>query len=117
MKRWLGEAMNATAVDTETYAVAAAASKSGIPWVSVLSVVDAWDYDVPTAVNRVGSGPREGGISSYLTYLSRSPLNLSALMRLGRSSKRASASLTVFMAAFMEAHSALTNEDQAAVTV
>ena len=117
MKRWLGETMNAAAVDTETHAVAAVASTAGIPWISVLSVLDAWDFNLPTIIDRVGSGPRQRGVTAYLKHLSRSPLNLSSLLQLSRSSKRATASLTIFMAAFMEALSALTIEDQSIVTV
>ncbi len=116
VKHWLGEAMNAAAVDTETHAVAAAASGAGIPWVSILSVLDTWDFDLPEIIDRVGSGPRKRGITAYLKYLSSSPLDLPPILRLGRSSKRASASLTTFMAAFMEAHSVLTDEGQAPVT-
>lgn len=113
MKRWLGEAMNAAAVDTETHAVAAAASRAGIPWVSVLSVLDAWDFDLPSINDRIGVGPRQRGLTAYLKHLLRSPKSLSQLLQLGRSSKRASASLTTFVAAFMDAYSALTDEDGA----
>ena len=113
MKHWLGESMNAAAVDTETHAVAAAASQAGIPWVSVLSVLDAWDFNLPAFVDRVDSGPRRRRATAYVNYLFRHPLNLSSLLKLGRASKRASASLTIFMAAFTEAHAALTNEDLA----
>ena len=116
MKRWLGEAMNAVAVDTETHAVAAAASSAGIPWVSALSVLDAWDFDLPTIVDRIGSGPRQRGLTAYLRHLSKSPLTLWSLVQLPRSSRRATASLTIFMAAFMKAHSTITNEDQALAT-
>ena len=117
MKRWLGEAMSAEAVDTETYAVAAAASRAGIPWVSVLSILDSLDFDLPAIIDRLGSGPRQRGVIAYLRHLSRSPSNLSSLLQLVRSSKRASASLTIFLAAFMEAHSAITNEDEAVAAV
>ena len=115
-KRWLGDAMGAVAVDTESYAVATVAGRGGIPWVVVKSVLDARDFDLPTIIDRAGSGPNQRGTTAYIRHLSRSPLSLSPLMQLGRSSKRASGSLTVFMAAFMEAHSALTNEDQVLVT-
>ena len=130
MKRWLGEEMNAAAVDTQAHAVAATASKAEIPWLSVLSVLDAWDYDLPSITDHLGSGPRPRGMSAYARYfLGRrqrgktaylrqlgqifiSPSKLPSLIRLGRSSKRASASIRVFMAAFMEAHLALKSADQ-----
>ena len=110
MKRWLGDSINATAVDTETHAVADAAGKAGVPWASVLSILDNRDFNLPTIIDRVGSGPRPRGTPAYIRHLPRSPQNLSSLIRLRRASKRASASLTTFMAAFMEAHSTLTNE-------
>ncbi len=116
MKRWLGQSINATAVDTQTHAVATVASTAGIPWVSVLSVLDAWDFNLPKIVDRTGSGPLQRGVTAYINHLSKYPLTLPSLMRLGRSSRRASASLTIFMTAFMEAYSALTNEDQTADT-
>ncbi|MDP6666092.1 MAG: hypothetical protein QF357_01690 [Dehalococcoidia bacterium] len=117
LKRWLGEAINATAVDTETHAVAEAASKAGVPWVSVYSVLDAWDFDVPKIVDRVGSGPAERGLFAYARHLSSSPSDFPALVRLSRGSTRASASLTTFMTAFMEFHSSLTIATQAPVSV
>jgi nucleoside phosphorylase len=116
MKRWLGQALNATAVDTESYAVAATANAAGISWISTLSVLDEWDFDLPKIVDRVGSGPRERGRAAYIKYLSSSPHQLPNLMRLGRSSTRASFALTTFITAFMEAHSALTGVSRASVT-
>ena len=110
MKRWLGDSINATAVDTETHAVADAAGKAGVPWVSVLSILDNRDFDLPIITDRVGSGPRPRGTPAFIRHLPTSPQNLSSLIRLGRASVRASASLMTFMAAFMEAHSTLTNE-------
>lgn len=117
MKRWLGEALHTTAVDTETHAVAAAATAAGIPWISALSVLDEWDFDIPKIIDRVGSGPRERGITAYIRYLSRSPRQLPNLIRLGRSSKRSSIALTTFVTAFMEAHAALTGASRASAAL
>jgi adenosylhomocysteine nucleosidase len=111
-KRWLGEALNATAIDTESHSIASIAAKNGIPWTVVRSVLDDRDFDAPKIIQRTGSGPNERGITAYIKHLSNAPKDLPALIRLGRSSTRASASLTTFMAAFMEAHAALSAAEQ-----
>ncbi len=111
-KSWLGEVINATAVDTESHAVAAAATDAEIPWVVVASVLDDRDFDFPTIVDRHDSGPYEKRITAYIKHVFNTPQDLPALLRLGRSSTRASSSLTTFMAAFMEAHATLTSIEQ-----
>ncbi|MEE8045553.1 MAG: hypothetical protein V3T49_01805 [Dehalococcoidia bacterium] len=111
-KKWLGEAINANAVDTEAHSIATVANGEGIPWIVVKCVLDDRDFDVPAIADRVGSGPNERGITAYIKHVSKTPQDLPALMRLGRSSTTASASLTTFMAAFMEAHAALTSVEQ-----
>jgi len=111
-KHWLGETVDATAVDTEAHAVASVASEVGVPWAAVASVLDDRDFETPKVVDRIGSGPNERGITAYIKHVSKKPLDLPALMRLGRSSTRASASLTTFMAAFMETYAALTRIEQ-----
>ncbi len=107
-KRWLGEAINATAADTEAHAIADVASKAGIPWGVVASVLDDRDFDAPAIIDRVGSGPNERGYAAYIKYVTNNPQDLPSLMRLGKASTRAGASLTTFMSGFMEAYSAIT---------
>jgi nucleoside phosphorylase len=111
-KRWLGEALNATGIDTEAHSIASLAQESGIPWAVICSVLDDRDFDAPKIIDRDGSGPNERGITAYIRHLSNSPRDLPRLMRLGRSSTSAAASLTTFMAAFMQAHTALSNVEQ-----
>jgi adenosylhomocysteine nucleosidase len=113
-KRWLGEAINATAVDTAAHSVASTANKAGIPWAIVSSVLDDRDFEAPKIVDRMGTGPNERGITAYVKHLSNKPFDLPSLMRLGRASTRATASLTTFMSAFMEARSALQQANQPA---
>jgi adenosylhomocysteine nucleosidase len=108
-KRWLGDAISATAVDTEAHAVAAAATKAGVPWAVVSAVLDDRDFNAPSIVDRLGSGPNERGMTAYIRHVSRKPLDLPALMQLGKASTRAGASLTTFMTAFMEALAAPPN--------
>lgn len=107
IKSWLGETVNTTAADTESFAVASAAHEAGVAWAVVASVLDDRDFDVPSIIDRVGAGPNERGILAYIRYVSNSPLDLPALMRLGRLSTRASTSLGAFMTAFIDARAAL----------
>lgn len=113
-KRWLGESVNATAVDTESHAVAAEATTAGIPWGIIASVLDDRDFDAPAIVDRVGYGPNERGLAAYIKHVTNNPQDLRSLMRLGKSSTQASASLTVFMSAFMNAHKAITGVEELA---
>ncbi len=115
-KRWLGEALNATAIDIKSHSIASIAAKNGIPWAVVLSVLTDRDFEAPKIIDRTGKGPNERGITAYIKHLSNAPRDLPALMRLGRSSTRAAASLTTFMAAFMEAHAAISPVEQPAET-
>jgi len=111
-KKWLGEAVNATAADTAAHAIASTASTAGIPWGVFSSVLDDQDFDSPGVVDRLGSGPGGRGNMAYIKHVSNTPQDLPALLRLGRSSNSASASLTTFMAAFVQAHTALTKAAQ-----
>jgi nucleoside phosphorylase len=110
-KKWLGEAINSNAVDTEAHSIATVANDARIPWAVVKSVLDAHDFNVPAIADRIGSGPNVRGISAYIRHVSNAPRDLPALVKLGRSSTAASAALTTFMAAFMEAHASLTNAE------
>jgi nucleoside phosphorylase len=111
-KRWLGEAISATAVDTASYAVASAATDAAIPWAVVTSVLDGRDFDSPSIVDRLGSGPNERGNMAYTKHVANHPQDLPALVRLNRAAARATGSLTTFMESFMQAHTALTKTTQ-----
>ena len=116
MKRWLGQSIDAAAVDFKNHAVAAAATAAGIPWISALSVLDARNIDVPVAIAAGRSKPRERELYSYAKHLSTAPLDLPELLRLARASAKATSSLTTFMTSFMEAHSAVTTAERIALT-
>ncbi|MGY8879830.1 MAG: hypothetical protein ACKVKV_04085, partial [Dehalococcoidia bacterium] len=70
----------------------------------------------PGVVDRLGSGPGGRGNMAYIKHVSNTPQDLPALLHLGRASNRASASLTTFMAAFVQAHTALTKAAQPAAS-
>jgi len=111
-KKWLGEALNATAADTVAHAIAAVVNAAHIPWAVVCSVLDDRDFNSPKVVDRIGSGPNGRGNMPYIKHVSNTPQDLPALIHLGRSATRASTSLNIFMKAFIQAHTALTKNQQ-----
>ena len=115
-KKWLGEAVNATAADTVAHAIAAVASAARIPWAVVSSVLDDRDFYSPSVVDRINSGPNERGNIAYIKHVSSNPQDLPALMRLSRSATRANTSLNIFMKAFIQTHRALTKAQQSAAS-
>ena len=115
-KKWLGDAVNATAADTASYAIAKIASAARIPWTVVCSVIDGRDFNSPKVVNRIGLGPNERGNMAYIKHLSSTPQDLLTLMRLSRSATSANSALNTFIREFMQAHSALTKSQQSATS-
>lgn len=111
-KKWLGEAVNATAADTVAHPIATVASAARIPWAVVCSVLDGRDFNSPKVVDRIDLGPNKRGNMAYIKHAFNTPQDLPALMRLGRSATRASSSLNTFMEAFMQAHTVLTKAQQ-----
>jgi nucleoside phosphorylase len=109
-KHWLGETMDANAVDTDSYPIASLATDASIPWVSVSSVLDHWDMNIPNSMYGIGNGPETRGMAAYISQLASSPLEFPNLIRLSRSSGRAQRSLTTFMSAFMDFYAASSTE-------
>jgi adenosylhomocysteine nucleosidase len=92
-KRALFEATGALAVDMESHAVAAAASAAGLPFVVVRAVADPHDQALPRAAT-VALGPGgEVRLAALARALLIRPDELPALLRLGRQSGRALATL------------------------
>ena len=115
-KKWIGEATNATAADTVAHTIAAMASAAHIPWAVVCSVFDDCDFNSPTVLDRISSGPNGRGNMAYIKHVSNTPQDLPALMRLGRSATRANTSLNMFIKAFIKAYTALTKAQQTAAS-
>jgi nucleoside phosphorylase len=115
-KKWLGDAVNATATDTASHAIATTASAACIPWAVVCSVIDGRDVNSPKVIDRIGLGPNQRGNMAYIKHVSSTPQDLLALMRLGRSATSANSSLNTFIKAFMQAHSGLTKAQQSATS-
>ena len=104
-KRWLGETVGATAIDTKSHAIASTANERNIPWISVSAVLDDMDVNVPKIIDRVDAGPKQRGVDIYIKHLLRYPKDFPALRRLKFASDLAKTSLTNFMPVFIEAYS------------
>ena len=104
-KRWLGETVGATAIDTKSHAIASTANERNIPWISVSAVLDDMDLNVPKIIDRVDAGPKQRGVDIYIKHLLRYPKDFPALRRLKFASDLAKTSLTNFMPVFIEAYS------------
>ena len=92
----------AAAVEMESYGVLKAASTLGIPAVAIRAVSDDVDQNLPLDFNRVIG--RQGRLSKpkLLAQLAARPHRLPALLRLGRSSRRAAHRLAAFLDAYVD---------------
>ena len=106
-KRWLGETVGATAVDTRSHAIASTAAERNVPWISVSAVLDDMNVNVPKIIDRVDAGPKQRRVDIYIKHLLRYPKDFPALRRLKIASDLAKTSLTNFMPAFIKAYSDL----------
>ena len=106
-KRWLGDVVGATAVDTRSHAIASTAAERNVPWISVSAVLDDMNVNVPKIIDRVDAGPKQRGADIYIKHLLRYPKDFPTLRRLKFASDLAKTSLTNFMPAFIKAYSDL----------
>ena len=106
-KRWLGEAVGATAIDTKSHAIASTAREKNVPWISVSAVLDDIDANVPKIIDRVDAGPKQRGVDIYIKHLLHYPKDFPSLRRLKVASDLAKTSLTNFMPVFIKAYSDL----------
>ena len=106
-KRWLGDVVGATAVDTRSPAIASPAAERNVPWISVSAVLDDMNVNVPKIIDRVDAGPKQRRVDIYIKHLLRYPKDFPTLRRLKFASDLAKTSLTNFMPAFIKAYSDL----------
>tara|TARA_Y100001934_G_C12380335_1_gene792000 strand:+ start:5546 stop:6325 length:780 start_codon:yes stop_codon:yes gene_type:complete len=103
IKHWLGQTINSTAIDTESYAIASISHQSKIPWLAISAVVDDVHFNTPSTARRIGIGPNERGVKTYLRHVTNTPRDLLAIIQFNRYKNRADASLETFMLSFNEA--------------
>ena len=106
-KRWLGDVVGATAVDTRSHAIASTAAERNVPWISVSAVLDDMNVNVPKIIDRVDAGPKQRRVDIYIKHLLRYPKDYQTLRRLKFASDLAKTSITNFMPAFIKAYSDL----------
>ena len=106
-KRWLGDVVGATAIDTRSHAIASTATERNVPWISVSAVLDDMNVNVPKIIDRVDAGPKQRRVDIYIKHLLRYPKDYQTLRRLKFASNLAKTSITNFMPAFIKAYSDL----------
>jgi adenosylhomocysteine nucleosidase len=92
----------AGAVDMESFAVLAAAASHGRPAVVIRVISDASDGEIPAFVDAMLDEKGKVHAGSVFRQMARHPLQLPALIRLGRDSKSAAESLAHFLEAFVK---------------
>jgi hopanoid-associated phosphorylase len=92
-KRALREASGAMAVDMESHEVAAVARAAGIPFVAIRAVADPYDRVIPQAALEALTPDGHVRVLATLGGVIREPGQLIALVRLGRASAAALATL------------------------
>jgi adenosylhomocysteine nucleosidase len=93
----------ADAVDMESFGVLSAAQDRNRPAVAIRVISDRFDHDIPVDIEMTMDEKRGTiRIGGVLHYMGKHPLNVPALIRLGRDSKTASEALANFLEAFIK---------------
>jgi adenosylhomocysteine nucleosidase len=92
----------AGAVDMESFAILAAAATHEHPAVAIRVISDANDGEIPAFVDAMLDEKGKLNASGIFREMARHPLQLPALIRLGRDSKTAAQSLAHFLEAFLK---------------
>jgi len=92
----------ADAVEMESFAIMSAAQRHKKAVVAIRVISDSALHDVPAGVNTMVDDNGQVKIAGVVRYVARHPLQLPALIRLGRDSKTAAESLANFLEAFIK---------------
>lgn len=96
-------------VDMESYGVFSAAQQAKRPAVAIRVISDSHDKGIPADVELTMDKHGKIQIGQVLRYISKYPIRLPALVRLGRDSRTAAEALSVFMEAYIKKISFLTH--------
>lgn len=91
----------AGAVDMESFAILHAANKANVPCAVLRVISDSFDRDMPEEIDTLVDPQGHVNISGVVRYVAKHPLQLPALMRLGRDSKSAAEALAHFLESFI----------------
>jgi len=92
----------ADAVEMESFAIMSAAQRHKKAVVAIRVISDSALHDVPAGVNTMVDDNGQVKIAGVVRYVARHPLQLPALIRLGRDSQTASEALAHFLEAFIK---------------
>jgi adenosylhomocysteine nucleosidase len=92
----------ADAVEMESFAILAAAQLHKKPVVAIRVISDCAGHDVPVNASALVDEKGQVRIGGVVRYIARRPLQLPALIRLGRDSRTAAAALAHFLEAFIK---------------
>ena len=92
----------ADAVEMESFAVLSAAETRGCSAVAIRVISDDVRNDMPAIVDTAVDAAGQVKIGGVMRYVARHPLQLPALIRLGRNSKTAAEALAHFLEAFIK---------------
>ena len=97
LSAWLGETYRVSAVDRESYWVAAAAARAGVPCLSVRSIAYGVDETLPEGASRLPDTPSGGRFGPIFKHSARHPRDMWHYMRAVRSARNAVATLTAVL--------------------
>jgi adenosylhomocysteine nucleosidase len=100
-KRAAADRHDALAVEMETAGVAAGADGAGIPWVAVRAISDRADESLPLDFNRLRTADGDLPVGRVARAALRHPASIPGLLRLGRNTDRAAASLAAFLCGWL----------------
>lgn len=92
----------ADAVEMESFAILSAAQRHKKPVVAIRVISDSVRRDVPVAISHIVDDKGNVQIAGVVRYIARHPLQLPALIRLGRDSRTAAEALAYFLEAFIK---------------
>ena len=98
LSAWLGETYGVSAVDRESYWVAAAAARAGVPCLGVRSIAYGVNETLPEVASRLPDTPSGGRFGPIFKHGARHPRELWHYMRALRSARNAAATLTAVLA-------------------
>lgn len=92
----------ADAVDMESYAVLSVAQAHDVPAVAIRVISDRLDEDIPVEIDTAVDEKGQVSVGGVARYVARHPLQLPALIRLGRKSRTAAEALANFLEAYIK---------------
>jgi len=92
----------ADAVEMESFAILAVANKHKLSSVAIRVISDTRNRDMPARIDTMMDEKGRVKVGGIVRYIARSPLQLPALIRLGRESSTAAEALTHFLEAFIK---------------